>query len=238
MLVGDSKIGQWQPAFEKLAKRAGWEVLTTTKSFCALTDAEMSSGTRVQDDCRQWGRTVMKEILRASPDVVVTSQVHDLALPPGQMDPAKRTQAAMVDGLQRYWRTLQAHGIKVVVLLDNPMPTTHPVDRCVEDHPESLSRCSFPLLVPLSKSAAPTQLEAASLRGVGVIDMASAYCPGKVMCPAVIGNVLIYRNGSHLTASFARSATSQLEKQFCSATAGLFCADGTTRSLPETTTLR
>ncbi|MCW2830215.1 MAG: hypothetical protein JWP31_907 [Aeromicrobium sp.] len=223
MLVGDSKIGQWQTAFSDLGEREGWRVLTSTKSGCAFTDAAMTGGSAVLTDCRQWGRSTLRDILAAKPDVVVTSQVHDTALPVGKTSPRDRTTGAMIGGLQRYWKRLQAAGIRVVVMLDNPMPTSHPTYQCVEDHPDDLTTCAFSLAGPRARSSAPMQLEAAATTpGVGVVDMTPTYCPGETVCPAVIGNVLIYRAGSHLTKAFVVSAERQLSRQLFRATAGTF----------------
>jgi hypothetical protein len=227
MLVGDSKIGQWHPAFAEIARREKWRLLTSTKSGCAFTDAMMVSQGKEFTDCRDWGTATLEDVLRIKPDVVITSQVHDTALLDGQAADGRRSRGAMIRGLHRYWRALQDAGIQVVVLLDNPMPTTHPAYRCVQDHPDQLSRCSFELAGPLAESAAPMQVEAAkSVPGVTVIDMAPIYCPGQQRCPAVLGDVLVYRSGSHLTKTFVLSAQQQLSAQLHAATHGAFGTAG------------
>ncbi|AWB93733.1 SGNH hydrolase domain-containing protein [Aeromicrobium chenweiae] len=218
MLVGDSKIGQWQTAFADLGRREGWRVLSSTKSACAFTDADMTSGGKPFTDCREWGRATLADVLEIKPDVVVTSQVHDKAVVDG-----KRSKGAMIRGLHRYWEKLEAAGIQVVVLLDNPMPTSHPTYQCVEDHADDLTRCAYELAGPLAESSAPMQRAAAEATpGVEVIDMAPTYCPGQRVCPAVIGNVLVYRAGSHLTKTFVVSAERQLSKALAKATDGAF----------------
>ncbi len=47
---------------------------------------------------------------------------------------------------------------------------------------------------------------AAKVEGASLIDATPMICPWK-MCPAVIGDVLVYRNGSHLTATYVRTLT-------------------------------
>jgi hypothetical protein len=42
--------------------------------------------------------------------------------------------------------------------------------------------------------------------GVRLIDPTSEVCLEKT-CPAVIGDVLVYRNGAHLTATYVRTLT-------------------------------
>jgi hypothetical protein len=47
---------------------------------------------------------------------------------------------------------------------------------------------------------------------VGLIDPTPVVCLEKT-CPAVIGDVLVYRNGAHLTATYVRTLTPWLDKQ-------------------------
>ncbi len=45
--------------------------------------------------------------------------------------------------------------------------------------------------------------------GMGFIDPTTWVCPSSA-CPAVIGNLLVYQNAGHLTATFAAALTSRL----------------------------
>ena len=49
-----------------------------------------------------------------------------------------------------------------------------------------------------------------------VADMTPWVCP-RGTCPAVVGDVLVYRVGSHLTATYALTAAPYLEEQFTAA---------------------
>ena len=58
---------------------------------------------------------------------------------------------------------------------------------------------------------------------VKVVDMASTICPdGNNLCAAVIGNVLVYLQGSHLTRTYVDSAEPQLSAKLFKATGGAF----------------
>jgi hypothetical protein len=216
MLVGDSKIAQWQTAYSDIGRAAGWRVVTATKSACPFTDAQVSAGGEIRTDCREWGQATLREVIAAKPDVVVTSQRGDSAvLTPG----GERTRGEMIRGLRSYWTQLIDAGIQVVVHLDNPFPTTHPVYRCVTEHPNDLDRCAFDLDEGVAESAAPVLREAAeSVPGVSIIDMTSAICPAGGRCPPVIDDVLVYRAGSHLTRTFTVSVERQLAAALSRAT--------------------
>lgn len=222
MLVGDSKIAQWETAYSDLGRAGGWRVETMTKSACPFADVEVTAGRELRSDCSEWGRAALAKIIAAKPDVVVTSQRADTAL---LEDVDDRTRGAMIRGLRAYWQQLLDAGIRVVVHLDNPFPTTHPVYQCVADHPDDIGRCDFDLDEGLAESAAPVLREAAeSLPGVGILDMTSAICPDGESCPAVMGDVLVYRAGSHLTRTFVVSVEPQLAHRLAEVTDGAFAA--------------
>ena len=49
------------------------------------------------------------------------------------------------------------------------------------------------------------------IEGLVLVDMMDALCPPHLdACPPVIGNVLIYRQGSHITATYAGTLTRRL----------------------------
>ena len=50
------------------------------------------------------------------------------------------------------------------------------------------------------------------MNSVQLIDPASQLCPRNV-CAAVIGNVLVYRNAGHLTATYAATLDDWLDEQ-------------------------
>ena len=65
---------------------------------------------------------------------------------------------------------------------------------------------------------------AAEVPAVKVIDMADVICPDADRCAPVIGNVLVYRQGTHLTRTFVDSAEPQLAAALAKATSDRFGA--------------
>jgi hypothetical protein len=51
----------------------------------------------------------------------------------------------------------------------------------------------------------------AAAEGIGFIDPTPWVCPSSP-CPAVLGNLLVYRDAGHLTATFAAALTDRLEQ--------------------------
>lgn len=223
VIIGDSKMAQWQTALDDIAKAEHWKIVQLTKSACPFTDASIARSNKA--DCRAWGKAALQDILDLKPDLVIASHRSRKALPEGENKRSDETQDAMVAGMASYWRTLTEAGIPVTALLDNPAPSNVPVYECVAQHPKDLTACSFDRSSGIKASGAPAALEAAKqVPGVTVMNMDDTICPDGARCSAVIGHVLVYRQGTHLTRTFIDSAEKQLAAQLYKATDGKFGA--------------
>ena len=115
----------------------------------------------------------------------------------------------MAAGMRTSWAALDRVGTKVIVLANNPHPGLN-VDQCVDQHRTHLSACTYSSNVHLTDAAYLTQLLAVSgAPKVKMIDLFSSICATPT-CPTVIGNVLVYRQGSHLTATYVKSLAPKL----------------------------
>jgi len=222
VIVGDSKLLQWQTVLTTIAEQQGWKVVQIAKSACAFADID--TGTPDAGNCRTWGKATLDRILDMKPDLVIASNRHGFAKPEGSKKGADRTQDAMIKGLVTYWKAVTEAGIPLVSLADNPSPLSKTsVYECVARHPRDLSRCAFDRSEAIELSGAPSQRAAAELvPGVKTVDMADTICPDRDRCAPVIGNVLVYRQGSHLTTTFVDSTEPRLSAALWQATGGLF----------------
>jgi hypothetical protein len=203
-VVGDSKMAQWMPALQPLADQNGWNVVTYLKSACSFSLATTQYDGKPYQSCRDWTDEVRRQLKSDPPDFVITSQGEDKALG----DDGGLSQKAMAAGLRGIWSELTSLRTKVVVVADNAAPGTN-VYECVERNPEKLSACAFDR-ERYAGSAAPTQHLAAKGRpNAGIVDLFDAICPAD-RCAPVIGNVLVYRQGSHITATYVTSLAPRL----------------------------
>ncbi|MER5862584.1 acyltransferase family protein [Kitasatospora sp. NPDC002040] len=208
VMVGDSKMLQWQPALDAIGKAHGIHVVTVTKSTCAFADTVAVLNDKAYKTCVDWNKKAMAKIIELHPALVLTSQNSARALTnasatgPGEVPP-------MRDGMERSWTKLQKAGIPVTVVLNNVNGVPSPVYECVAKNKSKLSACSFG--TP-DYQTADLQTELAKKLGVGVIDLNPLICPAK-HCPAVIGSALIYRDGSHVTATYVKTLVPALEEQ-------------------------
>ncbi|GAA4558182.1 acyltransferase family protein [Planotetraspora kaengkrachanensis] len=203
-VVGDSKMAQWMPALQSLADQNSWNLVTYFKSACGYSLASTEYDGKPYQSCREWTDEVRRRLTADPPSFVITSQGEAKGLDAG----GKPTQAAMVQGLRGAWSELTSLHTRVVVVADNPPPGMN-VYECVAKNPDKLSACAFDRK-RYAASAAPTQSLAAKGRpGVAFVDLFDAICPAD-RCAPVIGNVLVYRQGSHITATYIDSLTPRL----------------------------
>jgi len=214
VLAGDSKALQWVDALDQVAKEKDWTLLVATKSACSFSQARLTTDGRDYAACREYSEKLLDDVLERQPDTIIVSQGSKTAEGPD----GDRTTEAMVDALADTWQPLEDAGIDVVALLDNPSPNglddyDGQVYECVAENPTKLSNCAFGVQAGLDESGSPALEGAAKkVEGVDVVDLTDVLC-NDTKCPAVVGEVLAYRQGSHLTNTFAMTTTGILEDE-------------------------
>ena len=105
---------------------------------------------------------------------------------------------------------LRSTGAAVALIEDVPHPNKN-IPECVSRSLDRLQECATPRSKALGYPKVNTRV-AEEMEGVRLIDPTPVACTEKE-CPAVIGDVLVYRNGAHLTATYVRTLTPWLAKQ-------------------------
>lgn len=214
-LVGDSKAMQWLPALQEVADRRGWRVVTWGKSSCPFSAAPAALAGRPYPECDAWNASVRRALDRADPDVVVTSGGATAA-----WTGAGPSARVLADGYVAAWRTAAAGGARVLVLGDSPR-SPDDLDACAARHPRDLDACAFDAGPAVAASGLPAQRAAVARAGeaVRMLDLSGVLCPG-ARCPVVVGQVAVHRPGSHVTATFARTAAPRVERAVTGLLAG------------------
>jgi peptidoglycan/LPS O-acetylase OafA/YrhL len=206
VLTGDSHAYEWFPAIETLALRQHWRLVNLTKSGCALYDVRQfnTALNREYHECDTWRGLAQRRILDESPDLIITSAFT------GSADRDKTFTRRWLDGEARTLRRLHATGARVVVIADTPYPDLD-VPGCLVRNVQRATRCAVPREVALSDPDRRRRTsEVAIEQGAGVIDPVPWFCD-LTTCPAVVGNVIVYSDRSHMTASYAQLLRSRLE---------------------------
>ncbi|ABK04567.1 acyltransferase 3 [Arthrobacter sp. FB24] len=197
-MVGDSHANQWFPAVAKIAEDKGWTLTTYFKSGCAFNMAP--SGHK---SCAEWNSSVRLSLADGGFDVIITSNVATTDYVGGY--------TAGVEGFRRTWQGLNDGGAKIIAIADTPRASSAGVadpPSCVEA--KGVDGCSFDRAEALSSD--PQKEAAEDMDLVDYLDMNDLFCI-ESKCPAVAGSVLVYRDGNHMTTTYARSLTTYLQKR-------------------------
>ena len=211
-VVGDSKMHQWLDALERVADRRGWHLVTMLQSACPFARATVVDGERAPNDACDRTNAVRIDSVLADDDIdhVLLSQASQVACVSAD-NCADQSREVMRNALHEVLTDLAAAGRRPVVVADNRKPDTDMI-ACVASHEDDVSACEFRLPDELR----PTLLQAAERTGTPVVDLQPWITPGNHGWP-VIGGVTVYRQGSHLTATYAASLADVLERQLVAA---------------------
>jgi hypothetical protein len=211
VLFGDSHALQYFPALEPIARAHGWRLVHLSKGGCPPPPARLDrpGRTRMSRSCRVWRELALQRIERERPALVVTSgSTGGRIWRHGHRLPRAESDAIVARGWVRTLRRLAKIAPRVVAIRDSPRPSPDDEPSCVAAHMRELRRCAFP------RPRRPAMITRAqrSVRGVTVIDPIGMFCP-RDLCPAVIGNVLVWRSSAHMTATYSATMSRWLERR-------------------------
>lgn len=186
-VIGDSHAAQWRPALDRIGRQRGWTLLSATASGCDV-------GGQASPDraCAAWQKAVVKWLARhPEVDTVIVGQV------------AKRDRGAPAR-YRRAWERLPSSVSRVIVLRDTPAALGD-VRACVR---RAVSRRQAPGIACATRRSEAVRRDGAALAAEGIgapraraIDLSRYFCDS-TRCFPVIGGILVYADGSHMTPQF------------------------------------
>lgn len=204
VIVGDSHAANWVPTLQAVASQADWTLISITKSACGLMVDTDAAAVRRFESCLNWSRNVLEQLQEIEPDVVLLGRSRRSS------DYASSNDHDWVPGLvsmlSEVLTSLEPISRSVFVLADTPrLPFDPPT--CLAEN----SDCQVSLKDTNDK---PDAFLAAAERNpeVTVIDLRRYVCPD-LICPSIVGNIVVWRDNHHLTASYARSLAPEMLRQ-------------------------
>ncbi len=204
--IGDSHSNTLIGVYESLATRNNWRIDLSGTGGCYLTSGrQQQPSAAAAAGCEAWKASVVRHAHAGRYDAfLVTHSSGDRLVVP---EAGESVESATVAGLVAAWRRLPANPI--IAIRDNPAMPGGTME-CVAQHGlEAGSRCA-----PARQAALMFDGQAEAARQVShasFLDLTDYYCTPEV-CPPVVGNVLVYRDGRHLTATYARTMTPYIER--------------------------
>jgi peptidoglycan/LPS O-acetylase OafA/YrhL len=196
VLFGDSHAAMWFPAVDAYADAHGYRLYVWTKATCPPVDLQIYSLElgREFSECDQWRASVIAAIATLHPSLVVlaNSPLYGSAYHVVEFGPA------WLAGLSQVIASVRSDGSRVLVMGPIAQPPGDIPD-CVSAHLDALPGCSFaPQAYPgVGALAATVQRD-----GGHYADVEPWFCTAS-RCPAVVDNLLVYRDDTHITVTYA-----------------------------------
>ena len=207
VLYGDSHAGMWLPAMIRIATERHWQLRLFGKPGCpaprlAFYDQQRS---RPFAACDRFRDFVLGRIRAERPQLVVlTNESFSQKLNRGVLVTPAQWQA----GLTRTLGALRGTGARVVVLGDTPVLDVSGPE-CLAAHARNVAACFTTRAAATRRVWNGADEAAAAATGSSYVSVLPWLCT--TICTPVIGNVTVYRNRFHLTATYAGMLSGVLE---------------------------
>jgi peptidoglycan/LPS O-acetylase OafA/YrhL len=190
VLFGDSHAANWFPALERIAREDGWRLLSRTKSACPPYGVPRIQHGVDYVACDVWREKVLDEIRSLEPNLVMTA--------------AERRDEEGHEFLTGMSRTVRSIAPSPTLVLSTAPKIGRDVPACVSLHRFDIGRCSPPRPTAYPAARWQEEREVVEAAGGDIVDLGDILC-GDERCPTVVGNLLMYRDSSHLTEEYSEA---------------------------------
>ena len=186
VLYGDSHAAHWFPALHEIANDRGIKFVVLTKGGCPTANVAIPTAILAQQ-CPIWRDAAIEYMINLQPDLIVMTASHDY---PNSSEEWSAGMAETVD------RVLPAT-TRLVMLGDNPNAKDLP-SNCLSRNLFSASACPNTRSAAVSQDRIDIEYSIATQRSLEFIDTTDWFCTAST-CPMMIGDILLYRDATHLS---------------------------------------
>jgi hypothetical protein len=206
-LFGDSHAGAWFPALRHATRLRGWRLDLYQRSACPAPDVKTYNAQTAQFDvdCANFRQHALADMRADPPTLVLITDYANAVLYDAndQPIPASERDAEWAAGMVRTFNGLPS-STRILVLADTPLPQPIDVVKCLQAHLHDIASCERPASQWINAAHQRTERVTTRSHGGMFASLNRHVCPGNP-CPVIIGRILLFRDDSHMTATFARS---------------------------------
>jgi len=193
LVAGGSHVTQWLPALELIAEQDGIRLVLTEKGGCQFLPrpAPDSADPRQTESCYAYNENLWPLIEDLAPDYLFT--IGTTSRP--------TTGEATPDGFLTVWQRLDELGVQVLAIRDTTR-LSEEVPECLERTGLDGQQCGQPRTERLEERSPILDVDLPG--NVRPMDVTDLICRPQ-WCSAVEGNVVVYRDTSHITSTYMRS---------------------------------
>ncbi|NQW90375.1 acyltransferase [Curtobacterium sp. VKM Ac-2861] len=218
--IGDSHNNVLVDAYARIAEQRNWRIDVAGHQSCYLTTAEQQAGSRRQANaCTGWKQNAMDH-LRSHPDLDGVIVTHSSGNGPVVVPEGGTDEQTVVDGLVTGWSAAAEAGIPIIALRDNPAARPDVVACVGQMSGPTTPACDSSRVDALARFDGSAEAVDRVHGAARLVDLTDSYCTDTV-CPAVIGGVLVYRDQTHLTNTFATTLAPYLGDEIDAALAAM-----------------
>ncbi|HYW76980.1 MAG TPA: acyltransferase family protein, partial [Gammaproteobacteria bacterium] len=210
VIMGDSITMQWFPAVKKIFQKKNWKITAITKSSCPMVDVPVFYAHihGIYTVCSKWRANALKKVVKIRPDTFIFSSYYAY--------PYDKQQ--WIDGTRKILREISPAVRHIYIIRPTPiLPFSGP--DCLEPHSafykwlDVRDNCTAKIQSTRFKHVYHwLEVAASGFPNVKTIDMTRFICPHK-LCHAELDGKIVFRDDEHLTASFAKTLTPDLDRK-------------------------
>jgi peptidoglycan/LPS O-acetylase OafA/YrhL len=186
VLYGDSHAAQWFPALEALAEERQFELIVMIKGGCPTAEVSIPTAT-LGRTCPLWRDQAVDFIAAEQPELLLVST---WAGYPNEDDEWR-------DGFAATMQRIVPNARSVAVIGDTPGSEEEPTD-CLSRNLRRADVCSSDREDVVASSRLAIEADVANDVGARYIDTSNWLCTDAA-CPMMIGDILLYRDATHIT---------------------------------------
>ena len=221
VLFGDSHALQWFPAIDNLAQQQHDALVVMAKATCPPIDITIFSPNlgRTYTECNEWRAAELQRMTTLRPALVILGFSREYGIPDEHV---VVDGPAWLSGLTDMITTIERDtGARVAIMGDDPYPQQSVPD-CLSQNLADTPVCSIPKHYPFYNPGGISQEKAvAASTGAGYVDTDPWFCIAST-CTVIVGNMLVYRDDNHITATYANWLTPAIGDHLEAATDGAF----------------
>lgn len=207
LAIGDSHNNVYLSVYEQIAEANGWRIDVAGKPRCHWTKAVrvMGKGESARE-CARWNEFVRGYVAATALDaiVVTNSSRATYVVPEGES-----LEEVRADGYASAWAERPDVDTVIIAIRDNPIFPPASLACVLDGERMKRGECALPRGEALVEDGLAEGV--ARDPNARLIDLTDYMCE-PTRCSFVVGGVLVTRDGSHLTATFARSLEPYLNR--------------------------
>jgi len=205
VLFGDSHAAEWMPGLHQVAAANGWRLIVHTKRACPHVEIPTSQDPN-GSDCAVWRQRVIDRIGAMQPDLVIMASYRYK-----QVGSAAGRDPDQVwrEGLDLTLAKVRPLATHVLLLGDSATPKAD-IPSCLASNLSNVPQCVASRSEAVRPSRLQVERELAAQYDADFVPTSDWLCTDTA-CPVIVGNTLMYRDDSHITATASRLLAPYLE---------------------------